>query len=193
MCGAFAILETGPDGRGVVRIVEERNGRTFTEARHSRSAGSHWLDRWEDHGDPIRLKRRSGHMRPGGLFSFSGTACGGASDGHGLCVGSYVYIMHGRKGSLWRRRYPSDFHHGLLSGLEGAPSRRVPWLSAGRAGGGMASGVGTGEAWGGGHMAFGRPCAWDLGSACFMERGSFSGMRGFLAEYAQGDVYYGRH
>lgn len=38
-----------------------------------------------------------------------------------------------------------------------------------------------------------RPCAWDLGSACFMERGSFSGMRGFLAEYAQGDVYYGRY
>ena len=75
MCGAFAILETGPDGRGVVRIVEERNGRTFTEARHSRSAGSHWLDRWEDHGDPIRLKRRSGHMCPGGLFSFPGAAC----------------------------------------------------------------------------------------------------------------------
>lgn len=193
MCGAFAILETGPDGRGVVRIVEERNGRTFTEARHSRSAGSHWLDRWEDHGDPIRLKRRSGHMCPGGLFSFPGAACGGASDGHGLCVGSYVYIMHGRKGGLWRRRYPSAFHHGLLSGLEAL----LPGVFLGFLLGGLeavwllASGrqsLGRGPIW-----PLARPCAWDLGSACFMERGSFSGMRGFLAEYAQGDVYYGRY
>ena len=38
----------------------------------------------------------------------------------------------------------------------------------------MVSGIGTGKAWGGGPIwPLARPCAWDLGSACFMERGSF--------------------
>lgn len=73
----------------------------------------------------------------------------------------------------WRALLPGVFIGFLLGGLEA-----VWFLASGRAK--------PGE---GAHMAFGRPCAWDLGSACFMERGSFSGMRGFLAEYAQGDVY----
>lgn len=77
----------------------------------------------------------------------------------------------------WRALLPGVFLGFLLGGLEAV------WL--------LASGrqsLGRGPIW-----PLARPCAWDLGSACFMERGSFSGMRGFLAEYAQGDVYYGRY
>ena len=92
MCGAFAILETGPDGRGVVRIVEERNGRTFTEARHSRSAGSHWLDRWEDHGDPIRLKRRSAICALADFFLFPGLPVGERLMGM-VCVSVPMYTL----------------------------------------------------------------------------------------------------
>lgn len=77
----------------------------------------------------------------------------------------------------WRALLPGVFLGFLLGGLEA-----VWLLASGRAK------PGEGPIW-----PLARPCAWDLGSACFMERGSFSGMRGFLAEYAQGDVYYGRY
>lgn len=69
----------------------------------------------------------------------------------------------------WRALLPGVFLGFLLGGLEA-----VWLLASGRAK--------PGE---GAHMAFGPALCLGLG----MERGSFSGMRGFLAEYAQGDVY----
>lgn len=78
----------------------------------------------------------------------------------------------------WRALLPGVFLGFLLGGLEAVWGF---WHRDGQS-------LGRGPIW-----PLARPCAWDLGSACFMERGSFSGMRGFLAEYAQGDVYYGRY
>lgn len=77
----------------------------------------------------------------------------------------------------WRALLPGVFLGFLLGGWR----RYGFWHRDGQS-------LGRGPIW-----PLARPCAWDLGSACFMERGSFSGMRGFLAEYAQGDVYYGRY
>lgn len=56
---------------------------------------------------------------------------------------------------------------GFYLGWRAAPSRRVPWLSAGRAGGGMASGIGTAKPGEGAHMAFGPALCLGLGISLF--------------------------
>ena len=116
----------------------------FTGARHSGSAGSHWLDRWEDHGNPIRLKRRSGHMCPGGLFSFPGLPVGERLMGM-VCVSVPMYTLcmvvkeaFGGGDILllsimgfylgWRALLPGVFLGFLLGGLEA-----VWLLASGRA------------------------------------------------------------
>lgn len=168
MCGAFAILETGPDGRGVVRIVEERNGRTFTEARHSRSAGSHWLDRWEDHGDPIHaLSGALAICALADFFLFPGLPVGERLMGM-VCVSVPMYTLcmvvkeaFGGGDILllsimgfylgWRALLPGVFLGFLLGGLEA-----VWLLASGRAK--------PGE---GAHMAFGPALCLGLGISLF--------------------------